>query len=132
MSVRATGRGNAHERDASGFVVLSRGGDQRRIPFWFRVERPRLRLERHVSLVRSGNYRADTSQGVSRVSSYRYPDIPADHAPFPVRLIGRELVYRVRIRRGVANFGVAVTSRDSGTRVEPRVVRAGDENRLAA
>jgi hypothetical protein len=50
---------------------------------------------------------------------------------FPVRLAGREVVYRLQIRRPVANFGVAITSRDDrGVRVEPRVVRGGDENRL--
>ena len=33
------------EADMTGFVVLSRGSDTRRIPLWFRVERPRLPLE---------------------------------------------------------------------------------------
>ena len=28
------------EGDATGFVVLTRGADVRRIPFWFRVETP--------------------------------------------------------------------------------------------
>jgi hypothetical protein len=81
--------------------------------------------------VRPGEYAADTSRGTARVSSYRYPDIVPGHAPFPVRLTGREVVYRVHIRRRVANFGVAVISRGPGVQVEPRVVRAGDENRLA-
>jgi hypothetical protein len=48
-----------------------------------------------------------------------------------VRLVGREVVYRVRIRRPVANFGVAITSLDPGIRVEPRIVLGDDENRLA-
>jgi hypothetical protein len=111
--------------------VLSRGVNQRRIPFWFRIERPRLGLERQLQLTRPGPYRGNTARGVARVSSYRYPDVPAGHVSFPVRLVGREVVYRVRIRRRVANFGVAVTSLDRGVRVEPRVVLAGDENRLA-
>jgi hypothetical protein len=121
----------AVERDVGGFLILTRGSDRRRIPFWFRVERPRLRLERHIALVRPGLYRGNTARGVARVSSYRYPDIPPAAASFPVRLTGPEVVYRVRIRRPVANFGVAVTSRAAGVRVEPRIVRAGDENRLA-
>jgi hypothetical protein len=50
---------------------------------------------------------------------------------FPVRLLGREIVYRVHIPKGAANFGVAVVARDHGVRVEPRVVRDADENRLA-
>jgi hypothetical protein len=40
-------------------------------------------------------------------------------------------VYRVRVRRRIANFGVAVIGRGRGVRVEPRIVRGGDENRLA-
>ena len=121
----------AREGEVTGFVILSRDGIRRRIPFWLRVERPRLRLDRHVALARPGEYAADTSRGAARVSSYRYPDIPPGDAVFPVRLNGREVVYRVRIRGRVANFGVAVISRNRGVGVEPRVVRAGDENRLA-
>jgi hypothetical protein len=115
----------------SGFVVLSHGGNQRRIPFWFRVERPRLRFERHLPVARAGTYRGNTARGVARVSSYRYPDVRAGHVSFPVRLVGREVVYRLQLRRRVANLGVTVTSLDRGVRVEPRIVRAGDENRLA-
>jgi subtilisin family serine protease len=122
---------NSAERDVTGFVVLSRGSDQRRIPFWFRIERPRLGLKSHVLLVRPGEYRASTTRGSARVSSYRYPDVPAGVSGFAVRLSGPEIVYRVRIRGRPANFGVAVIARDRGVHVEPRIVRAGDENRLA-
>ncbi len=119
------------EQDVSGFLVLSRGSDQRRIPFWFRVERPRLGLDPRFVVSRTGDYRANTARGAARVSTYRYPDVPPGKTSFPVRLTGREIVYRVRIRRRVANFGVAVIARDRGVSVEPRIVRAGDENRLA-
>jgi subtilisin family serine protease len=131
LTVRAAIPRNAVEGEVTGFVVLSRDGARRRIPFWFRVERPRLRLDRQVALVHPGEYAADTSRGAARVSSYRYPDVLPGHAAFPVRLSGREIVYRVRIRSQIANFGVAVTARTAGVGVEPRVVRAGDENRLA-
>ena len=131
LILRAHVAASARERDVSGFVVLSRGGNQRRIPFWFRVERPRLRLERHLPLPRAGAYRGNTARGVARVSSYRYPDVRAGHVSFPVRLVGREVVYRLQLRRRVANLGVAVTSLARGVRVEPRIVRAGNENRLA-
>jgi subtilisin family serine protease len=119
------------EATMSGFLVLTRGSDSRRIPYWFRVERPRLPLDGQRALARPGTYSADTTEGRAHVSSYRYPDIPPEGAPFPVRLPGPELVYRVRIRRPVANFGVAVISRSRGVRVEPRIVRGDDENRLA-
>ena len=65
------------------------------------------------------------------MSSYRYPDVLPATLCIPVRLSGREVVYRVHVRRRIANFGVAVVKRASGVRVEPRVVRAGDENRVA-
>ena len=125
----ATGR--LAEQDVSGFVVLTRGTDTRRVPFWLRVERPQLQRERQRPLPRPGVYAGDTSRGVARVTTYRYPEIPADHGGFPVRLPGREIVFRVHIRKRFANFGVAVLSRNRGVAVEPRIVRSADENRLA-
>ncbi|MGZ4415654.1 MAG: S8 family peptidase [Gaiellaceae bacterium] len=131
LRVRAVVPRNAREGEVTGFVILSREGNRRRIPFWIRVERPRLRLDRKVALVRPGEYAANTSRGAAHVSTYRYPDVLPGHSSFPVRLTGREIVYRVHIRRRIANFGVAVIARNRGVVVEPRVVRNGDENRLA-
>ncbi|MGB8003786.1 MAG: S8 family serine peptidase [Gaiellaceae bacterium] len=131
LTLRAVVPRSAREREVAGFVVLSRGTTRRRIPFWLRIERPKLRLDRSTLLSRPGTYSASTARGAARVTSYRYPDVPAGHAAFPVRLTGRELVYRVRITRPLANFGVAVIARDRGVSVEPRIVRSGDENRLA-
>jgi subtilisin family serine protease len=119
------------ESDMTGFIVLSRGGDTRRIPLWFRVERPRLPRDPVVALTHPGTYRATTARGHARVSTYRYPEIAPGNAPFPVVLPGPELVYRVRVRGRIANFGVAVTSVGRGVRVDPRIVRGDDENRLA-
>jgi hypothetical protein len=45
-------------------------------------------------------------------------------------LRGPELVYGVSLGRGIANFGVVVTKRAQGSKVEPRVVADFDENRL--
>jgi subtilisin family serine protease len=118
----------AREGDVSGFITLTRGTDRRRIPLWFRIERPQLPRDRRGSLVRTGDYTANTARGAAHVTSYRYPE--ARSSGFPVRLPGREVVFRVRVSRP-ANFGVAVTGRDARVRVEPRIVRNGDENRLA-
>jgi subtilisin family serine protease len=128
LAVRVAVRSSAREGDVSGFIVLTRGSDRRRIPFWFRVVHPQLPRVPHVTLPGPGTYRGNTARGVLRVTSYRYPEVVA--SDFPVRLPGREIAYRVRVRRP-ANFGVAVVARDGGVRVEPRIVRAGDENRLA-
>jgi subtilisin family serine protease len=131
LPVRVVVPRKSPEGEVTGFVILSREGTRRRIPFWLRVERPRLQLDPQVALVHPGEYAADTSRGAARVSSYRYPDIVPGHAAFPVRLTGREVVYRIHIRRRIANFGVAVIARNRGVGVEPRIVRGGDENRLA-
>jgi subtilisin family serine protease len=128
LRVRVVLSRSARERDVSGFITLSREADRRRIPFWFRVVRPQLGRVPHVTIRRPGTYRGSTARGVSRVTSYRYPEVLA--SGFPIRLPGREIAYRVRVRRP-ANFGVSVVARDAGVRVEPRIVRAGDENRLA-
>ena len=126
----ARASGTAAEADTIGFLVLSRGTVTRRIPFWFRVSTPRLRLDRHARLARPGVYRGNTHGRPARVSCYRYPSDPSE-VDVPPCLRGPEQVFRVRLRHPVANFGVAVLSRARGVRVQPRVVRAGDENRLA-
>jgi subtilisin family serine protease len=131
LQVRVSISARLAEADVTGFIVLTRGTDTRHVPFWFRIERPQLRREPHISLARPGTYSGDTSRGVARVSTYRYPELSAGGQPFPVRLPGREIVYRVHIRKRLANFGVAVVSRNRGITPEPRIVRAGDENRLA-
>ena len=125
LRVAVTARARA--RDVTGFVVLSRGGVVRRVPFWFRVARARLGFDRARRLARPGVYRATTVGAPSRVTSYRYPDLEPTTFSFPRALAGPEVVYRLRLRRPVSNFGVAVL-RGS---VVPRIVRNADENRLA-
>ncbi|HEY6054930.1 MAG TPA: S8 family serine peptidase, partial [Gaiellaceae bacterium] len=125
LTVTATVKAGAAENERTGFVVLSNGTASRRIPFWFRVETPRLGAP-VATLSRTGTYKGDTRRGKARVTSYRYPDDPGGSGVV-TSLAGPEVVYRVRITRAVANFGVAVLP---GSKVQPRVVAAGDENRL--
>ena len=63
------------------------------------------------------------------MARYRYPDVPPDGV-VNSSLQGPEQVFRFDLTRPVANFGVVVTRRGVGVKVEPRVVSAGDENRL--
>ena len=123
--------GRTADADITGFVVLTRGTDTRHVPFWFRVERPRLQTERRPLLPGPGTYNGNTSRGVARVTTYRYPEVPPGDLPFPVFLPGREVAYTVHIRKRYANFGVAVVSHAGAVKVEPRIVRGADENRLA-
>jgi hypothetical protein len=113
----------------SGAVILRRGPLTRRIPVWGRVEIPKLSVAKATTLRKPGIYSGNTRGRAALVDTYRYPEVPAD-APVSSRLAGPEQVFRVRLTKPVANFGVAIVSRGPGSRVEPRVVRSGDENRL--
>jgi subtilisin family serine protease len=124
--VTAAAGPTAVQTDHSGFVVLSRGTDRRRIPYWFRVAAPALAGPSRV-LRRTGTYRGDTRRRPARVDTYRYPDDPSELGITRV-LRGPEQVFRVHLARPAANLGVAMTTRRGG--VEPRIVRPGDENRL--
>jgi subtilisin family serine protease len=115
--------------DATGFVVLTRGTDIRRIPYWFRAEAPKLGTEPYRSLERPGIFTGDTKGKSSLVSTYRYPD-NSQGANFPLNLGGPEQVFRFVLTKTVANFGVAIVSHAKGVRVSPRLVANGDENRL--
>jgi len=129
LVVRATVSRRAAPGEASGFVVLTRGGASRRIPYWLRASVTRLATERHTLLRRPGSYRGDTRGRPDRVSSYRYPAAPA---PLGVteRLEGPEQAFRFVLRRAAANAGAVVTSEAPGAQISPRLVHAGNEDRL--
>ncbi|MGZ8783045.1 MAG: S8 family peptidase [Gaiellaceae bacterium] len=119
----------APDAEHTGYVVLSRGAERRRIPYWFRTGVPTLAGVKVVALRKTGAHKATTKGGTTRVSRYRYPERPTGFG-FAAELPGPERVFRVTLARPAANFGVVVTSRAPGVRVEPRIVRAGDERRL--
>jgi len=129
ISLQYTVATNAAEADTTGFVVLTRGAVTRRIPFWLRVTARALVGEAHRKLTKPGIYHGSTAARPARVSCYRYPTNPSQLG-VPPCLPGPELPYRARMFRPVANFGVVILSRGRGVRVQPRVVRANDENRL--
>jgi hypothetical protein len=118
----------AEEGEISGVVVLRRDTVVRRVPFWGRVAVPQLRTTTQA-LPRPGVYVGDTRGRPARVALYRYPEVPGT-GPVSSRLDGPEQVFRVRVTGRVANFGVVITQRGAGSRVEPRVVAEGNENRL--
>jgi subtilisin family serine protease len=128
LAVRAGAGRGAGERDVTGFVVLRRAdGTTRRIPFWYRITRSRLALDPARPLSRPGVYTSTTVGAPSRVDTYRYPSLVPRSFSLPILLNGPEVVYRFRLRRPVANFGVVVL-RGS---VTPRIVRGANENLLA-
>ena len=119
----------AREADITGFVVLQRGAVRRRIPFWLRVARVKLGPPARV-LTKRGRYEGNARNGKANVTAYRYPDDPSG---FDVSnsLPGPEQVFRVRVQGSVANVGARITRLPPGVRVTPRLVYAGNENRLA-
>jgi subtilisin family serine protease len=128
LAVTASADPTAGNADVTGFIVLTEGSTTRRVPYWFGLERPL--LERPSgSLPKTGTYNGNTRGKPSRVSTYRYPSNPAG-ADVATHLDGPEEVFRVHLTRPVANFGVAVLSHARGVNVSPRIVAAGDENRL--
>jgi hypothetical protein len=127
--VTATATRTARRRELTGFVVLTRGAERRRIPYWLRVSAPSLARKRPKPLLRPGLHAGTTRGASARVRTYRYPANVAVEGVTGT-LPGPEQVYRVRLRRPAANFGVAIVWKAKGVRVEPRIVRAGDEDRL--
>ncbi|CAN5814216.1 hypothetical protein BH18ACT13_BH18ACT13_09150 [soil metagenome] len=115
--------------DFSGFVELRRGPDVRRVPFWGRVAVPGLARHEPIVLRRAGVYRGTTAGKPARAVRYRYPENPSG-VGLNTFLRGPEAVYRIRLARRVANFGVVVTQNPPGSRIEPRVVAGVDENRI--
>ena len=95
----------------------------------FRTGAPLLGNAPRTSLRRAGVYSSTTKGGTSRVTRYSYPERPVGLG-FATELPGPERVFRVNLARPAVNFGVVVTNRATGVRVEPRTVHAGDERRL--
>ena len=126
LELRLTVSKHASAGDGTGFVVLTRGSDVRRVPFWFHVEVPRLQLDPHRTLSRPGVYSGTTKGQPSRVSRYLFPQ--RGLAPgVPTALGGPEEVFQFRLRKPVANFGVVMLG---AGHISPRLVRNDDENEL--
>ncbi len=119
----------ARRGDLTGYIELRNGADIRRVPFWGRVSVNALARHRPLTLARTGLHSGTTAGQPALVSRYRYPDNPRGIGVTTV-LSGPERVYRIRLTKRVANFGVVVIRRGPGSRVEPRVVAEVDENRL--
>jgi subtilisin family serine protease len=130
LTLRAAVSSRAPAGDGSGFVVLTRAGQTRRIPYWLRVTVPQLEGEPRQLLTKPGVYQGDTRRGRALVSSYRYP-ASVGALGVPTRLRGPEQVFRFVLQRPVANAGAVILSHARGTHISPRLVQGGNEDRLA-
>jgi subtilisin family serine protease len=115
--------------DLDAYIELRRGSDVRRVPLWGRVTVAALSRHTTVPLTRPGAYKGTTRNQDAFVTRYRYPETPSG-VGVTTTLNGPERVFRIHLTKRVANFGVVVTGRGKGSRVEPRVVSGLDENRL--
>ncbi|HEU5244742.1 MAG TPA: S8 family serine peptidase [Gaiellaceae bacterium] len=129
LTLRLTVSQAAVAGDATGFVVLTRGADVRRVAFWFHVEVPRLGLDPQRILRGPGLYHGNTAGKAANVASYRYPQRGLTGG-VPTRLGGPEQVFRFALRQRVANFGIVIVRHAPGIRVSPRLVADDDENRV--
>jgi minor extracellular serine protease Vpr len=107
--------------DNYGFVVLTRGADQVRIPYYFSVQYPQIGRAPRTTIKR--DQLGFTNRGTSFVSNYRFPTEPfgppPDYTGKTFNEDGAEHVYTVRITSHVANAGVAVVAEGQGALVEP-------------
>ncbi len=120
---------SAAQGELSGSIALNNGVAERHVPFWARVATAALARHKPIALSGGGPHRGTTKGQPALVSRYRYPEDPRGLGVQDV-LRGPERVYRLRISRRVANFGVVITGRAPGVTVEPRIVFGLDENRL--
>jgi subtilisin family serine protease len=130
VTVTLTTAANASDGEGMGFIVFSRGTDVRRVPYWFRASNPLLGTEPHTVLHTPGRYHGNTKGKRALVSTYRYPELSTAAPGVPLDLSGPEQVFRFETKKPLVNFGAVVTSHAPGVQVSPRVVVAGDENRL--
>jgi subtilisin family serine protease len=119
----------ATDADLTGAIVLTRGADVRRIPYWGHLATASLAGASRTVLTTPGEFSGNTRGRPTLVTRYRYPELP-EGGPVRSRLAGPEQVFRIKLTHRVANFGVVIVKRGRGVEVEPRVVKAGDENRL--
>ena len=121
VPIVASAPANAPTGDDYGFVVLRRGSDQVRVPYYFSVELPQIAAAPRAPIKR--NQLGDTSKGTSYVSVYRFPTEPFGPPPSysgrPMNEDGAEQVYTVHVNSHVVNAGVAIAAAGRNTLAEP-------------
>jgi minor extracellular serine protease Vpr len=111
-----------------GFVVLTKDGVSRRIPYLFLVDHPALADGPVLKLARTQT--GDTRAGADRVDAYRYPVAPFGNQPDapPMREAGAEQLYVTSLDRPAVNIGAAVLDATPGARIDPFYLGARDES----
>jgi subtilisin family serine protease len=129
--VVVSARADASAGEAYGFVVLSRDGVERRVPYHALFTRPGLAGAPAKELARF--QLGTTARGKSRASLYRYPGNPFGQPPAfgvapPMVEDGAEGLYRISLDLPAVNFGVAAVEASAGAVVDPFVLGSLDES----
>jgi minor extracellular serine protease Vpr len=130
LPVAASAAAGSPRGDDYGFVVLQRGADQIRIPYYFTVVRPQIGSAPRVDIKR--NQLGDTSKGTDFVDLYRFPAYPFGPPPNYIgpgmHEDGAEHVYTVHVNGHVANAGAAVVATGRNALVEPWMLGSLNED----
>jgi minor extracellular serine protease Vpr len=115
--------------EVTGFVTLTQGTRQRRIPVWALVERPALPQTAVRTLTKPGVYAGNNRKGQAAVDVYRYPE-DASGSGLPKRYAGPEQLWHFHLGKRVINAGVTVEAAGKTT-VLPVMLAQRDENTVA-
>ncbi|HSC51517.1 MAG TPA: S8 family serine peptidase [Gaiellaceae bacterium] len=130
LPVVASGSNGAPTGDDYGFVVLTRGSDRIRVPYYFSIQDPQVGRAPRVTI--KAYQLGDTNAGTNYVSEYRFPQWPfgppPDYTGKPFDENGAEHVYTVRVSEHAANAGVAVVASSPNALVEPWFLGSLNEN----
>jgi minor extracellular serine protease Vpr len=130
VTLTASAAADAAPGDDYGFVVLTRGGTSRRVPYDFFVTKPGLEAETAIPL--KTRQSGDTRKGANRASVYRWPSQPfgppANYVGAPMNEAGKEHLYVTTLPKTVVNFGVAVESESAGALIDPWLLASANEN----
>jgi hypothetical protein len=115
-----------------GFIVLTRGSDVRRIPYFFLVSRSQLESVKAVEL--KPFQIGSTVQGTSRANVYKYPSTPfgaASNFTGPtMNEDGAEKLYVTHLTKKAANIGVSVMAESAGSLIDPWFLGSPNEDNV--
>ncbi len=116
--------------DNYGFVVLERGADRIRVPYYFSVVLPQIGKAPRVNIKKLQV--GDTSKGTNFVNEYRFPAYPFSPPAFytgpGMHEDGAEQVYTVHINGHVANAGAAIIATGNNALPEPWFLGSPNED----
>ena len=119
----------APDTEVTGYVVLTRGAEKRRIPYWFRTGAARLANAKTTPLRRAGTYSSNTRGGATRVARYSYPQSPSGLGVSPAcPARSASFASRSAVPRRTSASSSRAAARASGS--SPGSCVAGDERRL--